>query len=418
MVFIPKMRQPNLRHAFRQPQTAAVLAAVLACQSFMPSHAALSEAQKSWERLQKQGTNAFVTMEYGVSERALTAAMGKARSFPAGDVRLAQSCGELGRLLSVRARFAEAEPLLEEELAIKEEAAGGENGALIPTMGALIRFYLEHGTASKADPLTDELLQFVMGRFKLVSGEADMKVKKGTTLEGWAGTAPPVMRDPLLEWAITCDQLGNLYKAHRGYALANQLFNASLDIKATILGKQHLSLANSYDNLGGLSEAENEYKDAESYYRDALEITERIQAQDDPQVYSRLDKLARCLINEGKLKEAEELYLRAKIFWKSDPSKTNSEARDSFALGSLYLQEGKVAQAAASLRHALRMSESFAGAYSIDLVPYLQKYAYALYYLGRRGEAEHLKARANAINGGTAKDLPKFTLYTQNNSRI
>ncbi len=393
-------RQEKLRCSSSKHQPLALVVLLLAHFSLVQPAYALSETQKQWQQLQKSGSNAFVCMEYGDAERKLTKAMSLARTFPAGDQRLAQSCGELGRLLSVRARFAEAEPLLEEELAIKQEAAAGENGALVPTMGALIRFYLSHGTASKADPLTDELLSVVLGRFKLVSGEAEMKVKKGTVLEGWAGTAPPVMRDPLLEWSITCDELGSAYQAHGGYAFADQLFKASLDIKSTILGKHHLSLANSYDHLGGLAEAENEYRDAESYYRDALEITEGIQTSDEPQVYNRLDKLARCLVKEGKLSEAETLYLRAKSFWKSGGSKTNNEARCAYALGSLYAQEHRFSAAAANLGHALRLSENFNGTSSIDLVPYLQKYAYALYYLGRRGEADHLRARANVIAAG------------------
>lgn len=357
----------------------------------------LNENDKNWQKLQQSGTRAFENMEYGNAERQLTAAMSLAREFPAGDVRLAKSCGELGRLLSVRARFAEAEPLLEEELNISESANNGERGKLIPLTAALIRFYMTNGTASKADQLTDDLLSFVLGRYKIVSGDLQNKVKKGTVLEGWAGTAPPVMRDPLLEWSITCDQLGNLYSAHKRYQLADQLYQASLDIKTTILGKQHLSLAGSYDNLGSLCEMRDELEDAETYYRDALDITEAIQPKNDPQVFNRLDKLARCLVKEGKLEEAEQLYLRSKTFWKSESSRSYNEARADYALGSIYIMLHNYAAAAQSLHKALKITEAVDGSSSISLVPYLQRYAYVLYYLGRRGESEQLKARAQAI---------------------
>jgi hypothetical protein len=357
----------------------------------------LNEKDKTWEKLQTTGTRALENMEYGNAERALTAAMSLAREFPAGDQRLAKSCGELGRLLSIRARFAEAEPLLEEELNIKESANESEKGKLIPLTAALIRFYMTHGTVAKADPLTDDLLSFVLGRYKIVSGELQVKVKKGTVLEGWAGTAPPVMRDPLLEWSITCDQLGNLYAAHKKYDMADQLYQASLDIKTSILGKQHLSLAGSYDNLGSLCEQRDELEDAESYYRDALGITEAIQPKSDPQVFNRLDKLARCLVKEGKLEAAEELYTSSKAFYKSDTTRSFNEARADYALGSIYISLHNYAAAAQVLHRALRLTESVDGSSSISLVPYLQRYAYVLYYLGRRGESEQLKARARSI---------------------
>jgi len=43
------------------------------------------------------------------------------------------------------------------------------------------------------------------------------------------------------------------------------------------------------------------------------------------------------------------------------------------------------------------LSEQYLGPDSVGLVPYLQKYAYVLYYLDRRDEVEPLKARAASI---------------------
>jgi hypothetical protein len=51
------------------------------------------------------------------------------------------------------------------------------------------------------------------------------------------------------------------------------------------------------------------------------------------------------------------------------------------------------------LQHALELAEQYNGPCSISVVPYLQRYAYALYYLGRKPEMEQLHARVNTING-------------------
>ncbi len=122
---------------------------------------------------------------------------------------------------------------------------------------------------------------------------------------------------------------------------------------------------------------------------------------DDPAVYNRLDKLAKCLIKSGDYKEAEQLYLRAQSFWKDEPSKCGNEARAQYALGSLYVQEKEYALAAPVLQQALQSAQDYFGPDSAALVPYLQRYAYTLYYLGRKPESEQLTARASTISSGT-----------------
>src|SRR5262249_24556676 len=154
-------------------------------------------------------------------------------SFGEGDLRFAKSLGELGRLYTIRGRFAEAEPMLEEELHNKELAMDKPNGEIIPSMGSMITFYLDHGTASKADPLIERMLSFVEGRLNdyRAGTQGPMTLKAGQPLEGWAGTAALTMRDPAIEWAITRDAVGNLYVKRGNLDLAERLFKAAMDVK-------------------------------------------------------------------------------------------------------------------------------------------------------------------------------------------
>jgi len=117
------------------------------------------------------------------------------------------------------------------------------------------------------------------------------------------------------------------------------------------------------------------------------------------EAFNRLDKLAKCYIKEKKYQKAEELYLTAKNFWKTEPSKYGDEARVTYALGSLYSQEHRYAEALPYLQQALDMARKFNGPESIAVVPYLRKYAYAMYYLGHKSEMQQLQARANNIAG-------------------
>jgi tetratricopeptide (TPR) repeat protein len=397
-----------------------------------------SASGDSWDQLESKGEKAAYNCEYGDAERFLKEAVERARNFPAGDLRLAKSSGELGRLLAIRGRFSEAEPLLEEELAVKTVASGAEDEHLIPAMSSMVRFYLLHGTAAKANPLAEKILSFVEGKLNEARTQAKGKVtlQAGQPLQAWAGEASAVMRDPLIEWAIACDEIGNIYASKNSSAdnaasatkdnalnnsannsansaqtnikdanaenlsLAERLFTAALNVKSTVLGAHHLSLANSYDSLGVLALTRKDYEEAEANLKDALDITERIQPPENYQVYARLDKLGKCLLQENKLAEAEALYLRAQDFWKAAPSKNGNEARAAFALANIYAQEKKYAEAAPLFEEALQLAEQNSGPDSVALVPYLDRYAYVLYYLGMREQTDELRARAQAITEG------------------
>lgn len=374
---------------------------LISCLVISPPLLGLSQSAPTWEELSGGGTTALDRGEYWIAEPMLKQAVIKAAGFGEADLRLAKSYGELGRLYTIRGRFDEAEPYLEEALFVKQQALGNQSEQIVPAMGSLIRFYLTYGTASKAYPLTEEVLSFVEGKLKEPTSMAQFKVtlQKGVPLQGWAGAAAPAMGNSAIEWAITCDDLGNLYRNQGNLDLAYRLFKAALDVKSTVLGKEHLSLANSYDNLGSLYLAKNDDAVAESFFQDALEISEKILPPESPEVYARLDKLAKCLIKLGKYKEAEKLYIRAQNFWRIEPSKYGDEARAAFALGCLYSDEKNYAAAAPVLRKALELSEQFNGPNSINLVPYLQKYAYVLYYLGARAEVDQLRLRAGIISG-------------------
>lgn len=386
--------------------TGALLAVIaLSGPSLAAPSIAIAETPDAWDQLQTRGSQAFYLCQYGVAERLLKQAVDRARTFPPGDLRLSKSEDELGRLLTIRGRFSEAEPYLEESLRVKETSVGNEDGQLIPAMGTLVRFYLSGGTESKAEPLANKMLEFINGTIASARGPS-LKMKPGQPLQGWAATASTKVRDPLIEWAISCDDIANLFQAKKNYETAEKLFKAALEVKTTVLGRDHLSLANSYDSLGSLCMARKEYLDAESYFRDSYDMTAKIQPPEHWQVYGRLDKLAKCLMLEGKLPEATALYEKANETFKISPPKDGNAARALFALGNLYLEQKNYEAAEPVLEQALEMSEQYHGADSIAVVPYLDRLAYDLYYLGRKKEYDDLHARVAEITAADPQPAP------------
>ena len=393
------------RYSVRQFLFIALTFAVLSS-SLNNSVFAAPAPDNNWRQTQAKATTALDANEYWIAEPLLLQALAQANKFKQPDPRLAKTLSELGRLYTIRGRFEEAEAYFEEELTLAEMIHENDKFKCIPTMGSMIQFYLMHGTQTKALPLAEEMLAMVEGKLnEAKAGSTKTRLQKGVPLQGWLGVAAPAAKDPIIEWAITCDAVGNTYKDCGDYTLANRLYNAALDIKTTVLGQNHLSIANSYDNLGSLCLEKQDLNQAESYFADALKITEKTLSPDSPQVYNRLDKLGKCLIKQGKAEEAKNLYLRALTFWPDENSNYGSKARAQFSLGSIYTQEHKYDEALPHLQEALQLAQQVYGPHSIALVPYLQKYAYALYYLGRKEEMKELNSRANMISGTTIKNV-------------
>ena len=357
-------------------------------------------ADADWAKLQKIGSEAIDSGQYGVAERTLKQAVIKSVVFGEGDLRYAKSLDELGRLLTIRARFGEAEPLLEEALHAKELTLDRETGQIIPAYGSMATFYLDHGTEAKAAPVAEKLLAFVTGKLDdyRMGTQGPVTLKKGQPLTGWAGRADTTMVNPVIEWAITCDAVGNTFKSHGNFDMADRLFKAALDVKETVLGKEHLSLANSFDSIGAICLEKNDDREAENFFRYALEHTERIIPDERSQVFSRMDKLAKCLVKEKKYEEAEAIYLKGLSLW-TKPSRNGSEARANFALGNLYVLEKKYEEAVPVLQTALRLAEEYYGPSSVSLLPYLQRNADLAYYMGQNEQRIEFKSRVDTISG-------------------
>lgn len=367
------------------------------------------EKSKTWEKLQKKGEEAFYLCQYGIAERTLKKAVLLAREFGPGEVRFAKSSGELGRLLTVRRRFEEAEKYLQEELALINMAYDGDKSKMVKAMGSMVSFYLNYGTTEKAYPLAEDLVDFIEGKIREQREQKSKTVtlKQGAPLQAWAGMAKPEDRDPLLEWSIVLDRLGYQFRVKKELDIADRLFKAALDIKATVLGKKHLSLANSYDKLGTVCMARKEYDEAESYYKDALSITERILNPGDPKIYNRIYKLAWCYTGAKRYPKAIAMYQRAR---REFGRNRGLQQQILYKLGCLYSDQRNFRAATPLLRQALNLAIKNNGYQSINIVPYLKKYAYVSYYSGNKGKMNSLRARANNIAPPVKAIKPKVEM--------
>jgi tetratricopeptide (TPR) repeat protein len=149
---------------------------------------------------------------------------------PAGEVGvdLAEGSRELAQ-----GRYAEAEPLYNRSLAIKEKAFGNDHLNLVITLGNLAALYKSQGRYADAEPLYKRALAI---REKALGPDH-----------------PDV--------ATSLNNLGLLYDNQGRYAEAEPLYNRSLAIKEKAFGNDHLNLVitlgnpfgNRVDGLLGMS---------------------------------------------------------------------------------------------------------------------------------------------------------------------
>lgn len=388
---LQKIRSRKIRFTL----LASVLVWLIA--SLTCAETALAYSEAEWDMLQRAAVNALDTNRYWLAEPMLKKSVKEAEKFGFDSWRLSTALHELGRYYTIRGRFKEAEPCFEKELQVREMTVGKEADQIIPAMGSLVRFYLSYGSAEKADSLSESMLALLEGKMKDTKVHA-ASFKKGQPIEAWLGTAS-LHRDPVLEWSITCDTIGKCYRARGNLKLAEKLFKASLDMKTSILGLGHLSLASTYAELGLLYMENELYQEAEPCFREAYNSTVLVLPPESTEVFAQLERLARCLTKQQKFEEAEQLYSKALKDLKKRELSGGDEAKAMYALGCLYIEQKNFSQAAYALARAIDMNERFNGSCQIGLVPYLEKYAYCLYYLGRRGDTDRLRARAEQIMG-------------------
>ena len=106
-----------------------------------------------WETYMAAGVKAYQQGNYPEAEKQLGAALKEAEGFGPQDPRLATSLNNLAELYRAQGRYAEAEPLHQRALAIREKALGPEHPAVGVSLSNLAALYSGQGKYADAEPL-------------------------------------------------------------------------------------------------------------------------------------------------------------------------------------------------------------------------------------------------------------------------
>ena len=308
--------------------------------------------------------------------------------------------------------YAQARPLLERELAIREKALGPEHPDTAVSLNNLASLLKAQGDLAAARPLYERALAIC---------EKALGPEHPSTATSLANLALLLQAQvdlaaarPLYERALairekalgpehpgTASNLNNLaflLQAQGDLAAARPLYERALAICEKALDPEHPSIATSLNNLADLLRAQGDLAGARPLFERALAIREKVLDPEHPDTASNLANLASLLQAQGDLAGARPLYERALAICEKALGPEHRDTASSLANLALLLQaQGDLAAARPLYERALAIREKALGPEHRDTASNLNNLAFLLQAQGDLAAARPLYERALAI---------------------
>jgi tetratricopeptide (TPR) repeat protein len=277
---------------------------------------------------------------------------------------------QVGEYLYYRGRYAEAEPLSQRALAIREHQLGPDDRDTARSLNNLAELYYNQGKYTEAEPLYLRALAI------------------------WERQPDPDHSD----MARSLNNLAELYREQSKYTEAEPLYQHAISIWEQQLGPEHPLTASSLNNLAELYLRQGKYTEAEPLSQRALAIRERQLGPDHPDTARSLNNLANLYWAQKKYVEAEPLYQRALAIREQQLSAEHPDTAESLNnLATLYWAQAKYAEAEPLLQRALAIREQQLGAEHPDTAWSVLGLARLARDQGNAAEAKVLYERALSI---------------------
>ena len=322
---------------------------------------------------------------------------------------VAQSLNNLGHLYERQGRYDEAEPVIQRSVSIREETLGPNHPDVAQSLNNLGGIYERQGRYDEAEhviqrsvAIREEALGLnhpdvaqsldSLGHLYHLQGryeEGVSAIQRSLTInENAMGPDHPDVAQSLNVLAI-------LYGRQGRYDEAQLLLLRSLAIREKALGSDHPAVAQSLMNIGFFYGPQERFEEAEPLYERAIAIFEKAVEQDHPRLGNAVVNLGVLHWKQGRLEEAEsELQRAIQIYAKNlgVDHVWNAEAR--WGLAGVYRDQGRYEDAEPLYQQALAIQEQVLARDNRDLRNTLTDYAQLLRVTGREEEALELEARA------------------------
>ncbi len=179
--------------------------------------------------------------------------------------------------------YAQAAPLYERALAIREQVLGEWHPDTATSLNNLVELYQAQGAYDRAAPLLKRALA----------------IREQVLRAGHPNTA------------ANLNNLAELYRAQGAYDRAVPLYERALAIREQVLGDRHPDTAASLNNLAVLYQSQGAYDRAEPLHTRALDIYEQVLGAMHPDTATSLMGLAGLYQTQGAYDRALPLFERA-----------------------------------------------------------------------------------------------------------
>lgn len=316
-----------------------------------------------------------------------------------------------GSYLRERCFYSQAEPLLQQALAIRQQILGPEHPDTAQSLNSLALLYQEQGKYAEAEILHQQALTIWtqtleptdltlvdglenLATLYFLQGKYDQDIE---ILQRVLAIREQVLGPLHASVAFTLNSIASVFTDQDNYTLAEQYGKRSLAIIEQTIGLEHPETAPVFNNLAVLYTEMGKYEQAEQWHRKALAIREQALGPDHHLVSLSLSNLGYTCYMQGKYIQAEPLYLRALAI---DERNFGSEHPDVAItldnLGALYREQGKYEQSQTIHLRALAIREQVFGSDHKETAYSLKNLAklYAAQSLYRKAEPYYQRALA------------------------
>jgi tetratricopeptide (TPR) repeat protein/DNA-binding XRE family transcriptional regulator len=243
---------------------------------------------------------------------------------------LAQTLHQLGQLYFEQGRYSQTEACWREALALQEEHLATHSHERAKTLNHLGTLYLEQGRMHEAEPLFQQAL------FLYEQMEPGHPVGIHSLIcQGWCYIQQGRYQEaePLLQHALALLEQG---------------------------GPQDLFMIHNVHHLGRLYTLQGYYQKAEECFQRGLALWEQLEFP-HPCTARIFNGLASLCIRQGKRNEAEAYYRRAITFWEQLHFQYPLVSESLYGLALLLIERGNDAEAEPLLQRALHIREHWLG---------------------------------------------------------
>jgi CHAT domain-containing protein/tetratricopeptide (TPR) repeat protein len=382
-------------------------------------------------RLKDQGKHLYRQRKFAAAERLLRetlaiyrTVLGEENPFTAAGYNNVALC------LEAQGLHRKALPLHEKVLATLRQRLGEENPHTASSYTKVADCHNALGQHSKALPLYEKALHI---RRKVLGEDHPNTATSYNNLAsclyglGQHGKAIPLYERALAIWrktkgeehpdtAASYNNLASCLYGLGQHGKAIPLYEKVLHIRRKVLGEEHPDTAQSYNNVALCLHDQGQHSKALLLYEKALYIRRKVLGEEHPDTATSCNSLAYCLDNQGQYSKALPLHEQALAIHRKRLGEEHPDTATSYTGLAICLNDqGEQNKALPLYEKALHIRRKVLGEDHPDTATSCNNLAYCLYGLGRHGNALPLFEKALEIHRQMFGESHSTTATSYNN---